>query len=413
MQESSSEAQAESAPARRRPRWFRRLSGAYGFLAHVVFFFFLLEVLTRAGLSVHRAFFVEGDAEAQVFSGTKWREDVHPIFENAIAPREDVSAGPEFAGWRIDPLDGHGEPDRRRVLFLGGSTTANDYPARVRTLLEPEVGPVTIYNLGASWHTSLHSLQKLWTYLDEIRPDAVVVLHNINDFYRGFTPPGLSLPEFRPDYSHHAAFMNWALEVRESEFDGRPVFSALEAVKGFQGKSDHRFGSLIRGIAGGSALVRELAERLLPRRGDAVDPRLEPGEIPPELYLRALASFRRNLRAIGETCRSRGIPLVLLTMPFTTESARPVFLHPGLHTKLFSNDGRTSITPDAFRDGMRKFNDVVRSLASDEGALLVDLVPVISDPAGFRDEVHLFGDARQARAECVARCILENRLLEK
>jgi hypothetical protein len=394
----------------------KTLGKVYLVSASTVFLFLLLELGTRGVLAVNRAFRGSGEAAR---AGRDWREEVHPVFENANYPAADVSTDPRFAGWRIDPPDGIDDEGRKRILFLGGSTTANDYPARVRKLLEPEVGPVTVYNLAASWHTSLHSLQKYVTYADAIRPDLVIVLHNINDFYRGFTPPGLALPEYRPDYSHHAAWLNWAFEIRPSVFDGRGTFAARVTEDVFAGESDASLTGLLRGIARGSTLVHEIVERVRPRTatargeegGPAIPPDLTPVALPPERYLRAVEAFRGYLTRLRRCCEADGVPVVFVTMPFTTEAARPIFLHPGPWALLFSNDGKTCIDAAAFRDGMRKFNDVVRSLDDAPGGRVLDLAPEITDPALFRDEVHLFDDGRQQRARVVADFVRKERLL--
>src|SRR5262249_24076484 len=152
--------------------------------------------------------------------------DLHPFLQSTLPPAADVDPGPDFAGFVIDPPLAGAAPAPARAdaaVAPGAEPEPGSPPARAggargrfRALflrgpaagLAPAGVAPRVYNLAAPWHTSLHSLYKFWTYADAVRPQLVIVLDNVNDFYRGFTPPAFSLPVYRPDYSHYAGALN-------------------------------------------------------------------------------------------------------------------------------------------------------------------------------------------------------------
>ena len=88
----------------------------------------------------------------------------------------------------ILPYHHYAKPDLK-VIFLGASTTAciyvdedSRYPYLVGELLAQQTGKkVTSINSGVGGNNSLHSLDILLNKLIPLKPDAVVLLHNIND----------------------------------------------------------------------------------------------------------------------------------------------------------------------------------------------------------------------------------------
>jgi hypothetical protein len=88
----------------------------------------------------------------------------------------------------IVPSKKYTNPDMS-IVFLGGSTTecryvAEDhrFPYLTGVLLEQQTGiKINSYNAGRSGNHSLHSLDILLNKVFPIKPDIVVMLHNIND----------------------------------------------------------------------------------------------------------------------------------------------------------------------------------------------------------------------------------------
>jgi hypothetical protein len=327
---------------------------------------------------------------------------LHPYFQTSFPPDSNTLRGARLAGWPVHPMKDDGA--RFRVVFLGGSTTATMYPYHVRDELERALGPTTIYVLGYDWHCSLHSLYKLWTYADTIAPDLVVVLDNVNDFYRGFTSPATSLPQYREDYSHHAGALHAFWTVGRSRFDGRPVFHARPngAFEAFEGHADD-LASLGGDLLSASAFLRSV------RAGFARPPTTEAivTAMPDGVVLRALPQFERNMANLARSCRVKDVPVLFLTMPWTLASGRS-FLPPGT---FFTNDGRHHLDDAGFRMGIERFNDAVLALADEPHAHVFALHERIIDPALFLDEVHLTKEGQKLEGEAVARHVIENELL--
>ena len=88
----------------------------------------------------------------------------------------------------ILPYNRYEKPDLT-LVFLGGSTVAciyveedRRYPCLAGTILEERTGKkITSLNSGVGGNNSLHSLDILLNKIIPIRPDAVVMMHNIND----------------------------------------------------------------------------------------------------------------------------------------------------------------------------------------------------------------------------------------
>tara|TARA_R110002110_G_scaffold383245_4_gene594678 strand:+ start:36800 stop:37837 length:1038 start_codon:yes stop_codon:yes gene_type:complete len=88
----------------------------------------------------------------------------------------------------IAPSAVHEQPDIK-VVFLGGSTTEclymdadKRFPYLVGRLLEKKLGlKVNSYNGGVSANESMHSINILLNKVLPMKPDMVVMMHNIND----------------------------------------------------------------------------------------------------------------------------------------------------------------------------------------------------------------------------------------
>lgn len=394
---------ATQSPGARRPPWRR---AAYLIVCNTLLLLLGLELGWRLVLGAPPEPFAPPD---------KVGYTLHPFMQMANPPRGVVDPGPHFSGWRVDPPHAVTEEGRLRVLFLGGSTTNTDYPAFVRQRLEPELGAITGYNTGADWQTSLHSLYKFWTYVDELHPDLVIVLHNVNDFLRGFTPPRYALPQYRADYSHFSGALNLFWTVGKSRYDGRPVFHARPA-----GDAEHldppdrSASGMLRGLVDGSEVLSALRRatgrgrrtRAPAARGPAGEPRQVP--LSEAESLRSLPAFARNMRNLRAGCAVKGVKVLFLTMPFSIEQTNRSFLLPG---QLTTNDGVHHMRVEDFAAGMRRFNEEVLALRDEPRAWVLDLAPHITDPAQFQDEVHLVHPALKVEAGLVADFVLANDLL--
>ena len=388
-----------------RPRWVRVLRGTYLVLVATLLLLVLVEVGWRI---VHGAVLAWGK-ERPEFVGIAPDSvpyTLHPYFQVLSPPTKQHASGSFLAGWQVIPPEAIEEKGRFRILFLGGSTTGSRYPEFVREELEKSIGPVTVYNLGYAWQCSLHSLYKVWTYADGIQPDLVIDLEVVNDFYRGFTPPGYSLPVYRSDYSHFSGGLHMFWSPGRSRYGGRDAFFA-RPVGEYESYETHdeSLSGLLRSIVRNSAVLHAMDVSLdgpvAPSGGTAL--------APDETCLRSLPDFERNMRNIAASCRAKGIPVLFLTMPSTTERDH-WFLKP---KGLFTNDGVRVLSDADFARGMERFNEVVLALRDEPAAHVLDVAGAIRDPALFHDEVHLTHEGQRAEAQLVAKYVLERELLRE
>jgi hypothetical protein len=329
---------------------------------------------------------------------------LNPFFQSTMPPAPEISAGPFLAGWLIHPPEHAQTEGRKRILFLGGSTTASNYPLQVQRILDRGV-PTTAYVLGWDFHCSLHSLFKFWTYVDEVEPDLVVVLEAVNDFYRGFTSPDTSLPQYRSDYSHSAGGLFAFWTPGQGREDKRPLFYARTSSRFAEyDASDDSLGGALAAARDGSALLHAM-------RGwfPAAETHFESGlGDDPAVILRSLPAFRRNMQNLALSAKAKGVRILFLTMPFTTEGHHS-FLLPG---NFFTNDGVHHLSEEEFRRGMASFNEAVLELDAQPDVSVLDLAARLSDPALFVDEVHLTASAQIAEARAVAEFIVKHSLLD-
>jgi len=327
---------------------------------------------------------------------------LNPFFQTAMPPLEGVMPGPFLAGWSVDPPEHAHTPGRKRILFLGGSTSVSAYPYQVRQGLELQL-PVTIYVVAWDFHCSLHSLYKFWTYVDEVQPDLVIVLDAVNDFFRGFTSPGTSLPQYRDDYSHYSGGLFPFWTPGRGRLDGRPLFHALPSSRLPEyDVHDDTLAGLWPVLATQSALVRALRKA---GRGQA---RIE-GEVGGEFdTLRSLPAFRRNMQNLALSAMAKDRSMLFLTMPYSAESGNS-FLFPA---NFFTNDGVHHLPSSEFTRGMQAFNQAVLELRDEPRIHALDLAASLTDASLFADEVHLTEKGQRLQARLVARYIFDRGLLD-
>lgn len=124
-----------------------------------------------------------------------------PLLHKTIYPSEkymaltDSLVGREYL-LRVDdqgfimPAKKHHRPDLT-LVFLGGSSTEcllmaeeNRFPYLAGTILEKETGKkINAYNGGVGGNNSLHSLDILLNKVIPLKPDIIVMSHNINDLF--------------------------------------------------------------------------------------------------------------------------------------------------------------------------------------------------------------------------------------
>jgi len=271
--------------------------------------------------------------------------------------------GSVFYGPPPEPHASRGPDGALRIACLGGSTTEGgpqSYPYQLRELLRERLGTdVEVMNWGVSGWTSAESLVNWFLRVQDYAPDVVVIHHAVND-----VRPRM-VPGFRSDYAHYRS--PW----KADELTGLERFLLRHSV----------------------LYASRLEDRSRFTLGARVTPTDADGRIPAVLdELAAPAdTFRRNLRALCRGVASAGARAVLLTMPYNRDPAWQA-TDPKIPLKC---------------EGLREHNAVLRELAREEGALLVDCERWFEEHPGqvgghFKDTVHLSGAGNRLKATQLA-----------
>jgi GDSL-like lipase/acylhydrolase family protein len=250
-----------------------------------------------------------------------------------------------------------------RVAALGGSTTADGYPAIMESFMNHNTGDdaerYEVLNFGMGYWTSAHSLVNFVLNVVDFRPDYVIVHDGWND-----AKIRSSAADFRGDYAH-------ALKV----FDP-PTFVPD------------------RYLVRTSVVYRVIKLRSGPPDWASLDravewPRQKIGGFD---HLHELKPFRRNVETVIQIARSRNITVVLLTVPRSRDPGKQYFY-------------------DA--QHIDQVNEILRELAVKYASqiLFVDLDRMMTGKmeSAFRDVGHVDEEGQSFKAEQVGRTILTHR----
>lgn len=277
---------------------------------------------------------------------------------------------------RIDK-DGFIEPSRRHkhpdltLVFLGGSTTecnyvaeTNRFPLQVALDLEKDLGiKVNAFNGGVGGNHTLHSLNSLVNKVIPLKPDMVLILHNIND---------LNTLLYEGDYYNENPSRG---VVRVQGREG--LYDLLKKVKdALIPNLYERFKSLVNV---GNLVAGAEEDEWAHLRGKKLT--LEPNKL--------AARFRANLVSLVRVCQANGIAPVLLTQAnrFTVKP------DPVIAKTMAKVEADFGIKYDQYRTAYRLFNQTVRQVSQQTGAVLIDLAAEIPQTSEYMyDPVH-FNDA--------------------
>lgn len=281
----------------------------------------------------------------------------------------------------IEPSLVHQEADWT-VVFLGGSTTEclyvderRRFPYLVGRLLEagrPGLA-VNSVNAGVPGNDSLHSLTVLVNKIVPLRPDAVVIMHNINDL-AVLVHAGTywnQLPTRAPVVREDLAY---GLRVIAREIKNLLVANLyVGARKAWQ--------RLARREAAGPDEFRGARG---PFTGD------------PDALTR---EFAGNLKALVGVCRARGITAVLMTMPsrLTTDP------DPEVRAGMGNLPGELLDDYETMRGLFESFNETIRRVGAQEDVTVIDLARAV--PPRMRqiyDVVHLTEAGSELAAGVIA-----------
>jgi lysophospholipase L1-like esterase len=263
------------------------------------------------------------------------------------------------------------------IFCLGGSTTeyadkkGGGWVGRTEKLLRERTGrqDIVVHNLGRQWYTSLHTLINYETNLRHHKPDAIIVMHAINDLLQNADHSYLSHGAFREDYGH---------------FYG-PV-TRLILNKGFLADA---FGSMRLWYA-------------QPR--ETIETDRFPG----------LVSFERNFSTLLDLAQKDGTAAALMTQPTLLKESMSPEEQKVLHMVAVEAYGPTKKwSYGTAARGMAAYNERTRKIAKTRGAALIDLAQVVPQTLEyFWDDVHYSEKSYTVIAEFVARELLRQNVLE-
>lgn len=270
---------------------------------------------------------------------------------------------------QLNPVlpDGQIRKDNFNIICLGGSTTEfkdskkRGWPDRVQELLVDRTKKenIRVYNLGRQWYTTLHTLINYETNIRVVKPDVMIVMHGINDFYHNADFSYSSHGSFRDDYGH------------------------------FYGPVDI--------LITGHSFIKAILDRIdfwyyKPR--EVVDQRSFPGLVP----------FERNLNSLIDLAEIDNVKILLMTQPniYKEKMSEEELNHINMFNKgAFGPDKMWS--PATAVRGMDLYNESIREIAKERNIPLIDLEKEIPKSLEFfYDEVHYRDKTFDIIAEYVA-----------
>ncbi|MEJ2672638.1 MAG: SGNH/GDSL hydrolase family protein [Deltaproteobacteria bacterium] len=273
----------------------------------------------------------------------------------------------------IMPSKIHPHPDLT-IVFLGGSTTECVYvdenlrfPYLTGRLLEQQTHlKVNAYNAGRSGNNTLHSLNVLMNKVVNLKPDIVVMMHNIND---------LAILMYEKTYWNNNPSRSPLIEKKPNfKTVGKDLEQTFHLVR------DLTFPYLARAVKGVFQSVHQTnGDEFQAVRGKKI-------HIDQKLLVR---EFTLNLQTFINICRARGIIPVLMTQPSRLTD------HPDpLIKKMMHNlEVGQGITYAEFKGAFDRLNQTIREVGAQNGVLVIDLAqeipPVkanICDVAHFNDQ---------------------------
>ncbi len=285
----------------------------------------------------------------------------------------------------ILPYQQYARPDFE-VIFLGASTTAciyadeeSRFPALVGTLLEERTGKkVTAINAGVGGNNSLHSLDILLNKIIPLKPDVVVMLHNINDLV--------------------------ALIYDKTYWSKNPTRQPI---------IDYKLYKDLTGLKAVSTLARDtyipnlhVAFRILSKKifgKKPQDPEDEFAHVRGRKIVfdtaQILAEFKMNLQTFINICAARRITPVLMTQ-FNRYKADP---DPKIREAMAGFEKDSKIPARQFKEIYDHFNQAVVEVGQQNGVLVIDLARLIPQESAYMyDVVHLKTAGSQMAARLIS-----------
>jgi lysophospholipase L1-like esterase len=283
------------------------------------------------------------------------------------------------------PYRHYAKPDLT-LVFLGGSTVAciyvdedQRYPYLVGELLAQQTGKkITSINSGVGGNNSLHSLDILLNKVIPLKPDIVVMMHNIND-----------LVTLIYDQTY------WGKNPTRKPIVHFYFYKNLTGLKALSTLARDMY------IPNLHAAIRILSHKIFGKKVKEQDDEFA--------YIRGkkltvdqaaiLEAFKMNLQTFINLCRARQITPVLMTQ-FNRFKPDP---DPKVRKALQGFASDSGISVSEFMDLYAKFNEAIREVGKKNGVPVIDLAALIpQDKQYMYDVVHLNDQGSQLAAQLIS-----------
>jgi hypothetical protein len=274
----------------------------------------------------------------------------------------------------VVPSEVYDDPEAT-IVFLGGSVVVcsvvpelERFPYRVGRQLENATGKkINSVNAGMSGNNSFHSINILINKIIPLKPEVVVMLHNIND---------IAILYHEGSYWNDNLYRGNILEIKKPT----TMECIKQIIKNVLPHTTFELSLLIERIRTGGEPVDEFSNtRGADKPYDAEFMRQE---------------FSKSLRMFIYICRAQKIVPVLMTM-----GSREDFW--SVETDISGKRPRKEI--------FDLFNNIIREICAQEGVLLIDLEKDIpSDKRYIYDLVHLNTEGSYLAAELITKALLED-----
>jgi hypothetical protein len=283
------------------------------------------------------------------------------------------------------PYNHYDKPDFT-LVFLGGSTVAciyvdedQRYPYLTGQLLEQQTGKkITSINSGVGGNNSLHSIDILLNKIIPMQPNAVVMMHNINDLvtliydqtYWGKNPTRKPIINFY-FYKNLNGFKALSTLARDMYI---PNLHAATRIL-----SHKIFGKKVKETDDDFAYIR--GKKLTVDAAAILD------------------QFKMNLQTFINICRARHITPILMTQ-FNRYKPNP---DPKVLRAMQGFQSDSGIPVSEFMDLYARFNEAIREVGKANSVQVIDLANLIpQDQKYIYDVVHLNTRGSQLAAQVIS-----------
>lgn len=260
------------------------------------------------------------------------------------------------------------------IVALGGSTTefSNSkgvgWPSMVNEAFSDSV---VFHNQGKGWYTTLHSLINYQTNIRQYKPDAILIMHGINDLLSSSDFSYFSRGTFQEDYGHFYGPAIRIMDHKDITVDNFKTLSRLWFHKKRKEVNNSNF--------------------------------------------KGLKTFERNLNTLIDIATIDSSKVVLLTQPtiykknMSPEEKDALFM---LKYEALNDTMRWGL--ETAIQGMEVYNETVRKIAKDRNILLIDLEKKIPKTLDyFYDDCHYNDIAYPVIAKEISSELLKLSLFKK